>query len=1095
MEDPDIKRKRIKASVTDICSRLEGGATASSDDIAVLVISLQDSWSEIRKDCEKSLKHSGVLFNGTSVKALFDSIQQHLAVAKQWQAIHGLILGTGAMAGALILWGEDDGEAKCPCLAARDLCLSFMDSSNVPVREAVRHTIELLQCSSNPEHVVDILRRLNPEPLCETEGDISPSTPKKLTPFYIDGLLCCLEDSLKASEIALLQDESVSGNFLLSLLNTVEHYLKHESSTVRQVACRVYYIVMQRLMLCFPEKKTEAKTDTAANDAVTHMTRWLCGVIQVAASQSSACSSSTTCWYELECCLLISERLLHELLFDFSFASTAKPTSYHVVGFDVMEEIGVHLRAGYYQFMLHPQFEIRRMASQILPLFARYCCVNVDFMPSQNSSLHTNNSWPSEDNLFDGILNSSIVLNTDHDSIVQCRYLVACRWLIEKCKLIQMITEALAASSLSSVYGEDSSYNIDQISSSSSSSSSNGMGGGFAGGRLSFTASNFDDIDLTMATAESAEEEKDSSHAAVSVVLTAIRCPFPWTNGLQGRLQEEESNIQLRQLLSYMANSSVEGYSQLVNLWRTNLTKILQEIQYFVDEIVPYFNSRYIISMDVMKAAMISNALLENTVANDSALCIESAYSTSLSSSLCDAELTSKINAAVINAIDMLNQFQHHQCIDDEAASSLISMSAYPKMTILASVQTATEEWSGTTGVTESDSESGSQLSVAAKFEIMLNSLVIKKASSGDVAHRSLCSSVCTTLPCFTTLLLQEMTLLQASQLLLVQATWIYFVMTNSLWLDRKLIARKCLMDYFIDSLEMLNIVWTDRLRLEFEQKRMTADDVSIQENTMGAELLVELLMKMNATLDALFVIYNKKTAASRLPNASTTGSIDTVLKDNIDNLERVFRGCYGLLNFFSMLREDHDTRENDSSSNGSGIGHDPYDLLVSLPGDAFRTAVDTTKSKICLFEFHTQPATMVKTNDNVNTDDTNDNSNSDCKNPTSLFSFAGVVSGAVGVGAAAGAGAATQEEDEDEFSDWDDDEYDDASSPTKTLTGANAAAGGSFYGSFSSPCQSPLSSPCKEKFPPCSGPSKAEILLELQKSVVASADRLFRYR
>jgi len=984
-EDPDAKRKRIKSVVGDICKRLEDGSTASSEDVDFVVGSLQDSWSEIRKDCEKALRNSAILFNCVSANTIFDYIQQSMAVAKQWQSIHGLVLGTGAMASAMLHWEKISGESSCR--DARLLCLSFMDSSNVPVREAVRKAIELLQCSASPEHIADLLRRLGPI-----------SLQKKLSPFYVDGLLCCLEDVLKVSTLSFLEGGSGSNTnsdvtvSLMDVVTCVEKYLDHESSTVRQVACRVYFAVLQRLVLCScSTQEEEVVAPLSTSDAVAHMCSWICGVFEVASVPSdSDTDSGGADWHELECCLLISERLLHQLVYDFSFGSSGPD---RVIGFSVMEKIGVHLRAGYYQLVLHPQFEIRRMASQMLPLFARYSAINIRSAPAGC--------------LFAGICPTSSASDVDDGSILKCQYLVACRWLIEKCKLVQMVTEALAVSPIAGA------QNVSV-------------------GLVSLINSSADEIDLTT------ESERDTTSGDVEEVVT-VQCPVAWTIGLQGRLQEEEGNIQLRQLLAYMANSSPATYSQLIDVWKSNVWEIVPEIQHFFDYIFPLFEHKDIISMDVLEAVMIGNAWLESVIPNNSALSADG---------LCDSDkLAASNSTALTSAIQMMSRYQQHNL--DEASG------AAPKLTVLSSIQAVTEEWSGP--VTSSGGNSASfynnaaylELSTPDKYQTMMNTLVIKKAT-GDSAHRQLCSSICTTLPCCASAVALRMTLPQALEFLLVQATWIYHVMTNSLWLDRKLIARKCLLDFFIESSELLKGTLTDRL-----------NPTPATGGKSAAEFLVRLLVKMTATLDALCAVYTKK-SASKQPNIAA----EKALRDNIDNMEKLFYGCANVLQLsFEMWEEFTSHKSKSGGFEADCLCDHPCASLLRLPDGAFCGALGGLQTGLRSFDFQ-QSADLPPAASTMD-------------HPTSVFSFQG--------GGAADASTVTNDADadEDEFSDWDDDEFDDAS-PVKgipsQITGGLGAP---------SPRQSPVSSPFKEKFPHCS--SKTEMLNELQGTMLGTIDYLLK--
>jgi hypothetical protein len=98
-------------------------------EIPHVILWLQDSWSEIRKDCARWIKSSRLDVQPDAEDLLFHSLIDCLRCDRSsWQAIHGSLLGIKELICETCVHSI--------CSEVRDLCLSLVGSNLAPVREA-----------------------------------------------------------------------------------------------------------------------------------------------------------------------------------------------------------------------------------------------------------------------------------------------------------------------------------------------------------------------------------------------------------------------------------------------------------------------------------------------------------------------------------------------------------------------------------------------------------------------------------------------------------------------------------------------------------------------------------------------------------------------------------------------------------------------------------------------------------------------------------------------------------------------------------------------------------------------------------------------
>lgn len=771
MESPDLKRKRLNAALAKSIESFISNVDNLEPDVAVFFECFSDVWSEIRKDCFKLLMDKSKLLSKYVIYALFDSFISYFELTNEnrsWQACHGMLLGIGAIANQLNKI-ETKNTSDSKMLLARDICVSCLTSENVSVREASRKSLILLKCNQSSAHMANMLYILS-NGLSESE------TP--LTAAYIDGLLCCLEDCF---DFINMLEEYVDINLdRLDMLMTIENYLTHPTSTVRQVACRVYVAAVRYVLyptdhvlrsrgssdFGFADNESSPVTLGEAQNnggiiievqhpddfqvlVFNHISKWLCANL----------APTATGWYGLESTLMLLETFLHEVVF--GFLDLRKQTSQLKALQDLMIDVSSCMRCNYYTYVFSPTFEIRRMSLQLLPMLVRFCCVvgcdapmarsdKCDRAPAtlgleevkMEDCIHFMQLIQAKDEACTaktGSINSTTWVSSPESL---CYYLVACRWITEKVKFLQMITE-------------------------------------------------------TMATSNTAVPGPDGSDAI-------LLCPFNWTTGMQGKLQEEDLSIRLKGSVTKLAAGDFKQCSKLVNLWKSQISLLCGELHFFLSSLMPHFVSLQIQSVDVIESAFLSKMLLENLFSNRAlseftgALCDNNSNKDAVGDCYWSS-LYSKSNFAMDSAIDMLFLFQTQDIEGSPAQEEGVTVNM-----LLSSIQDVTDVWGG-----ERDESRGGKSTYAV---VMSNQVIHQRTSSlFDVAHRQLCAAVATILPGY---VVSSRAALDRSscnshesvdtgcfvvlhKMLQIMATWIRSATINPLWLDRRMTAKKCLYEGF----------------------------------------------------------------------------------------------------------------------------------------------------------------------------------------------------------------------------------------------------------------------------------------------------------
>ena len=146
--DPSLRREHFRQLLSDI-------PRFDESHVPDCVLWLQDSWSEIRKDCAKWIRLSIAGFSHTAEILLFNTLLdciQSGTNTNSWQAVHGSVLGLTELI-------KEGGENNSDIVQI--LCLGLVGSSLAPIREAATACISKLVTSKQISTAILISTILN----------------------------------------------------------------------------------------------------------------------------------------------------------------------------------------------------------------------------------------------------------------------------------------------------------------------------------------------------------------------------------------------------------------------------------------------------------------------------------------------------------------------------------------------------------------------------------------------------------------------------------------------------------------------------------------------------------------------------------------------------------------------------------------------------------------------------------------------------------------------------------------------------------------------------------------------------------------------
>ena len=360
-EDPSVRRKYWQTFYDKF---------ADTDRSIVnerIIASFHDIWSEIRYDNAKGLCRLIHQLSQSQIASLMEAFMVYISpssVPISWQVIHGSLLGIIVLMEPYFSKNDSTELVRDKVLQSSVLLLAHM---NLLVRESSRKCINTYinigNSAYNNKFIISLLKNIYEKVLQDK------SCNNEISANALHGMLGCVIDYVKTNLISIHR-YNISGDItLLSILNLC---LSHKSSTVRLRSVEVISALFAKLM-----------SDKNTNE-MTELLEFMSNLILT----SSVTASS---WEIIESALLICEELMNNAVRniiqfwlqlsevktvnsdDAADIFTSVYRSHSTYSLDAFRVLVSCLRNNLAGVLLHSQFEVRRMACQLLPSLVRVC--------------------------------------------------------------------------------------------------------------------------------------------------------------------------------------------------------------------------------------------------------------------------------------------------------------------------------------------------------------------------------------------------------------------------------------------------------------------------------------------------------------------------------------------------------------------------------------------------------------------------------------------------------------------------------------------------------------------------------------------------
>lgn len=369
----DTTASRRKAHSAELVSQFESvGSDTGSDLVHCITNGLSDTWSEVRFDTGKLLlKHSSSLTE-TLFVSLLNVILNKMQEASTWQALHGCLVGLNSLFSSLSASPNSTIGKKAIIKAHMNqidnMCTSCLGHERAPIRDEVK------KCYL---HICDLYRDVTGKGGEEEGNSVWPilhsliqSTPNSSNnSFALDitlQIVTHLLDSLDS--LSILMDGATAGKQdddkvsvipyqYECLLSTIWKNFEHSDSTVRQSASQAMLSLLRR---CAKTTESPSSAFGIADSITNEVFSTLSEILK---------RDSHTDWAALETALLVSEDVIWTSL---TLSMTVQQRERENEIFDMFCN---SLQGALSRSLLHNAFEIRRMGTQLLPLYVRYVCI------------------------------------------------------------------------------------------------------------------------------------------------------------------------------------------------------------------------------------------------------------------------------------------------------------------------------------------------------------------------------------------------------------------------------------------------------------------------------------------------------------------------------------------------------------------------------------------------------------------------------------------------------------------------------------------------------------------------------------------------
>lgn len=354
----------------------------NAETLSTVIVYLHDTWSVVRNKCSKLLSEKAMLLNHDQLYFLVKTFSEYCKSSASWQEVHGSLLGFNA-----VVCGRPQIEGNT-YHHIESVCLSLISHVSTPVREASRSCLFNIQKKVNDQHnfVFKLIFLIS----SILKSNHSASESSTLT---LDGILGCLVDSFQEFPTLIIQfdvpflnlidpisekgdDVSRINQPTVEFIDTIKMCMLHEASSVRQKAGQVLIILLTNLLngshVVSVEPSPRTMMPMLKRSSSNHST-FSSALVEYIVSRvliESLRSTRSDDWRLQEICLMVSEEVLsislknkiEELRCGLDTALGISASIVQLVKF-LKEHLGF--------ILCHESFEVRRMATQILPLLAR----------------------------------------------------------------------------------------------------------------------------------------------------------------------------------------------------------------------------------------------------------------------------------------------------------------------------------------------------------------------------------------------------------------------------------------------------------------------------------------------------------------------------------------------------------------------------------------------------------------------------------------------------------------------------------------------------------------------------------------------------
>ncbi len=364
VEDPCARRRFWQDFYDKVA--LMGG----SDRNRQIIASFHDIWSEIRYDNVKGLRRLLPQLSQSQIAELIESFIVYIfpsSASTSWQVIHGSLLGIIVLMEPYFT-KNDSAETEIVRNKILQSSVVLLAHMNLLVRESSRKCINTYinigNFAYNNDFIITLLNNIYEKVLQDKNCN------NEISANSLHGMLGCIIDYVK-SNLLSIHHYKINGD--ITLLSSLNLCLSHKSSTVRLRSVEVISSLFAKLMT--DKNMTEMGEllefiSTLINTSLESVSSWeIMESISLICEElmNNAVKNIIQYWLTLSDDMKLSTWLPDGTMTAFS----AVHHCHGMYSLDAFRFLVSCLRNNLSAILMHSQFEVRRMACQLLPSLVR----------------------------------------------------------------------------------------------------------------------------------------------------------------------------------------------------------------------------------------------------------------------------------------------------------------------------------------------------------------------------------------------------------------------------------------------------------------------------------------------------------------------------------------------------------------------------------------------------------------------------------------------------------------------------------------------------------------------------------------------------